>query len=66
MFVVVVKVMTTVRRIFVFSVFTWKKCDIHPWFEMILNYRVIVDMYPILKEVVGNLIPVVKPSLYLT
>ena len=35
-------------------------------FEVTLNYMVIVDMYPFLNGVVGNSVPTVKSSLYLT
>ena len=33
---------------------------------MILNHRMIVERYPFSNEVVGNSIPTVKSSLYLT
>ena len=34
--------------------------------KIILNYWVIVEMYPFMNEVVGGSIPIVKPFLYLT
>jgi hypothetical protein len=36
------------------------------WFEMILNYPVIVTRYPFPNDVVGGSIPTTKSSLYLT
>ena len=40
--------------------------EVRVWFEMTLNYWVIVDRYPFLNGVFGGLIIVVKSSLYLT
>ena len=36
------------------------------WYEMTLNYRVIVERYPFPNGVIGSSIPVVKTSRYLT
>ena len=45
MFVVVVKGMTTVVRIYVFNEVTQIKCDIHLWSKMTLNCHMIVERY---------------------
>jgi hypothetical protein len=36
------------------------------WFEMTLNYRVMVERYPFWNGVVGGSSPAMKSSLYLT